>query len=303
MHTEPVEMLTIWLVSPRNRPRNRPRDVRFRFRFFSVSLNKTTETDQLFGVKPKNRPSHFLLSVHNPDYRTVGKLVNFTRRTDNYRFPLHELALSGQIYPWSVWSSSRCGIGATHTACSRACCLGWICNILALHSTAERQVRIEMIYIIRRSWYVRDVRRIYKYIVSLRQLWVCYKKRQRAARYYSSVATRYHNCVPVRIFHGRDLSNSSIILTSKGHTRMCSRFRLVSNKIRPTCVAPHVIYKRAQRACLTYHAACKVEFQPPICRTDSWRFSTFLFLKKTKKNRTDYSYRLKKWNISTKNQK
>ena len=99
LDTEPVEMLTIWLVSPRNRPRNRPRDVRFRFRFFSVSLNKTTETDQLFGVKPKNRPSHFLLSVHNPDYRTVGKLVNFTRRTDNYRFPLHELALSGQIYP------------------------------------------------------------------------------------------------------------------------------------------------------------------------------------------------------------
>ena len=34
MHTEPVEMLTIWLVSPRKRPRKRPRDVRFRF--FSV---------------------------------------------------------------------------------------------------------------------------------------------------------------------------------------------------------------------------------------------------------------------------
>ena len=52
LHTEPVEMLTIWLVSPRNRPRNRPRDFRFRFRFFSVSLKK--------------RPSHFLLSVYNP---------------------------------------------------------------------------------------------------------------------------------------------------------------------------------------------------------------------------------------------
>ena len=66
MHTEPVEMLTIWLVSPRNRPRNRPRDVWFRFRFFSVSSKKPTETDRLFGEKPKNRPSHFLLSVHNP---------------------------------------------------------------------------------------------------------------------------------------------------------------------------------------------------------------------------------------------
>ena len=78
-----TKMLIIWLVSSRNRPRNRPRDVRFRFRFFSVSLEKPTETDRLFGEKPKNRPSHFLLSVHNPDYRTVSKLVNFTRRTDN----------------------------------------------------------------------------------------------------------------------------------------------------------------------------------------------------------------------------
>ena len=50
-----------------------------------------------------------------------------------------------------------------------------------------------------------------------------------------------HNCVPVRIIHARDLSNSSITPTSKGHTRLFSRFRLVSNKIRPACVAPHVI--------------------------------------------------------------
>ena len=50
-----------------------------------------------------------------------------------------------------------------------------------------------------------------------------------------------HNCVPVRIIHARDLSNSSISLTSKGHTRLFSRFRVVSNKIRPACVAPHVI--------------------------------------------------------------
>ena len=49
-----------------------------------------------------------------------------------------------------------------------------------------------------------------------------------------------HNCVPVRIIHARDLSNSSITLTSKGHTRLFSRFRLVSKTIRPACVAPHV---------------------------------------------------------------
>ena len=75
MHTEPVEMLTIWLVSPRNRPRNRPRDVWFRFRFFSVSSKKPTETDRLFGEKPKNRPSHFLLSVHNPVYSTLRLIM------------------------------------------------------------------------------------------------------------------------------------------------------------------------------------------------------------------------------------
>ena len=69
VHTEPVEMLTIWLVSPRNRPRNRPRDVRFRIRFFSVSFKRPTETDRLFGEKPKNRPTQFLLSVHNPGTR------------------------------------------------------------------------------------------------------------------------------------------------------------------------------------------------------------------------------------------
>ena len=120
-------------------------------------------------------------------YRTLGKLVNFTRWTDNYRFPLLKLALSGQMYPWSVWSSSRCGIRATHTACSRACCLGWIRNIQTLHSTSERQVRIEMIYIIHKPW---SVRGLYKHVVSLRQLWVCFKKRQLAVRYYCSVATR-----------------------------------------------------------------------------------------------------------------
>ena len=47
-----------------------------------------------------------------------------------------------------------------------------------------------------------------------------------------------HSCVPGRIIHARDMSNSSITLTSKGHTRLFSRFRLVSNKIRPACVAP-----------------------------------------------------------------
>ena len=30
-----------------------------------------------------------------------------------------------------------------------------------------------------------------------------------------------------------------------------------------------------QWACLMYHAACNVEFQPPVGRTHSWRFSIF----------------------------
>ena len=34
-------------------------------------------------------------------------------------------------------------------------------------------------------------------------------------------------------------------------------------------------HRRAQWACLTYHAACKVEFQPPIGRSHNWRFSIF----------------------------
>ena len=51
----------------------------------------------------------------------------------------------------------------------------------------------------------------------------------------------FHNCVPVRIIHARDLSNSIITLTSNGQTWLFSRFRLVSNKIRPACVAPQVI--------------------------------------------------------------
>ena len=58
------------------------------------------------------------------------------------------------------------------------------------------------------------------------------------------------------------LTNSIITLTSKGHTLLFSRFRLISNKIRPAWVAPHVIETE-------------------------------------KKNRTDYqvsTYRLKKWN-------
>ena len=50
-----------------------------------------------------------------------------------------------------------------------------------------------------------------------------------------------HNCVPVGIIPPRDVSNSSITLAWKGHTRLFSRFRLVSNQIRPACVAPHVI--------------------------------------------------------------
>ena len=36
-----------------------------------VSFKKPTETDRLFGEKPKKRPSHFLLSVHNPALNTL----------------------------------------------------------------------------------------------------------------------------------------------------------------------------------------------------------------------------------------
>ena len=57
MHTEPVEMLTIWLVSRRNRPR----DVRFRLRFFSVSSEKTTKTDDFLLRNRKTDQAIFYL--------------------------------------------------------------------------------------------------------------------------------------------------------------------------------------------------------------------------------------------------
>ena len=50
-----------------------------------------------------------------------------------------------------------------------------------------------------------------------------------------------HNRVPVRIIHASDLSNSSITLTTIGHTRLFARFRLASNKVRSASVAPHAI--------------------------------------------------------------
>ena len=69
MRTESFEVLTFWLVSPRNWPRR----VRFRFRFSSVSFSKPTETDRHVGEKTKNRPSHSrfrfvfgFFSGHNP---------------------------------------------------------------------------------------------------------------------------------------------------------------------------------------------------------------------------------------------
>ena len=44
-------------------------------------------------------------------------------------------------------------------------------------------------------------------------------------RYYCGVWPHaVHNCVPVRIIHACDLSNSSITLTSKGHTRLVHVF-------------------------------------------------------------------------------
>ena len=56
MHTEPVEMLTIWLVSPRNWPRNRPRDVRFRFRFFFGFFSKTDRNRPTFWWETEKTP-------------------------------------------------------------------------------------------------------------------------------------------------------------------------------------------------------------------------------------------------------
>ena len=53
-----------------------------------------------------------------------------------------------------------------------------------------------------------------------------------------------HNCVPVRIIHARDLSNSSItLMTSKGHTPHAAvfKFSLGIEQIRPACIAPHGI--------------------------------------------------------------
>ena len=97
-----------------------------------------------------------------------------------------------------------------------------------------------MIYIIHKSW---SVWRIYKYI----DIQIYRRQPASAASLLASWDTAVvwshaiHNCVPVRIIHARDLSNSSITLTSKGHTRLFSRFRLLSNKIRPACVAPHAI--------------------------------------------------------------
>ena len=77
LHTEPIEMLTIWLVSPRNRPRNRPRDVRFRFRFFSASFEKPTETDRLFGEKPKTDRAIFYFRFTTLTVTTTAAVAIF----------------------------------------------------------------------------------------------------------------------------------------------------------------------------------------------------------------------------------
>ena len=78
--------------------------------------------------------------------------------------------------------------------------------------------------------------------------------------YYCSVAARNSDCAPVRIIHARDLPNSSNTLTSKGHTRLLSRFRLVSNTIRPACVAPHVIRVGALESLASLVANCQRVF-------------------------------------------
>ena len=51
--------------------------------------------------------------------------------------------------------------------------------------------------------------------------------------------------------------------------------RFNSNTIPVYIIANGILHKSVKWACLTYHAACKVEFEPPIGRTHSWRLSIF----------------------------
>ena len=74
MHTESFEMLTFWLVSPRNRPRNRPRSVRFRFCF----QNRPKPTDILVKNRKTDRAIfHFrFTTLYRVRPRVPGTMAN-----------------------------------------------------------------------------------------------------------------------------------------------------------------------------------------------------------------------------------
>ena len=72
MHIEPSEKLTIWLVSPWNRPRNRPRLDRFGFIFYRFYTDRSRKIDRLFPWKNENRPRPFPFLVHNIAYRNCS---------------------------------------------------------------------------------------------------------------------------------------------------------------------------------------------------------------------------------------
>ena len=64
-----VDHLAGFAEKPTKKPTEKPTErCSVSVSVFSGSSKKTTETDRLFGGKPKNRPSHFLLSVHNPGH-------------------------------------------------------------------------------------------------------------------------------------------------------------------------------------------------------------------------------------------
>ena len=50
-------------------------------------------------------------------------------RTD-HRFARHDLDRSGQIDPWSVWSSSHCLVGAVYSAWSTVGQVSWVGSVL-----------------------------------------------------------------------------------------------------------------------------------------------------------------------------
>ena len=98
-----VDHLAGFAEKPTEKPTER-RSVSVSFFFFSVSLKKTTETDRLLGEKPKNRPSHFLLSVHNParipTMNAGMEHVGFFNRTG--RYCLHQARKRREVFSKSL---------------------------------------------------------------------------------------------------------------------------------------------------------------------------------------------------------